>query len=166
MTEIYLIRHAQAEGNLYRMMQGHWDGDVTDMGRRQIEALAQRLKDERIDALYSSDLYRTRLTACAVTKYHDIPIHTDKRLREINVGPWGRDLRRCNRQSLSLPGGDCPGAPRTAGGRCESRSHHPLPVVKNKRDQPQGHGKSPHLPQHRHIQAPLRGRAFYGGIYE
>lgn len=88
MTEIYLIRHAQAEGNLYRMMQGHWDGDVTDMGRRQIEALAQRLKDERIDALYSSDLYRTRLTACAVTKYHDILIHTDKRLREINVGPW------------------------------------------------------------------------------
>ena len=29
MTEIYIIRHAQAEGNLYRMMQGNWDGDVT-----------------------------------------------------------------------------------------------------------------------------------------
>ena len=29
MTEIYLIRHTQAEGNRYRIMQGHWDGDVT-----------------------------------------------------------------------------------------------------------------------------------------
>ena len=29
MTELYLIRHAQAEGNRYHMMQGHWDGGVT-----------------------------------------------------------------------------------------------------------------------------------------
>ena len=29
MTEIYLIRHTQAEGNRYRMMQGYWDGEVT-----------------------------------------------------------------------------------------------------------------------------------------
>ena len=32
MTEIYVIRHVQAEGNLYRMCQGHWDGGVTPMG--------------------------------------------------------------------------------------------------------------------------------------
>ena len=42
MTKIYLIRHTQAEGNLYRMMQGHWDGDVTELGLRQIDALAER----------------------------------------------------------------------------------------------------------------------------
>ena len=41
MTEIYLIRHSQAQGNRYRMMQGSWDGEVTDLGRRQIEALAE-----------------------------------------------------------------------------------------------------------------------------
>ena len=34
MTEIYIIRHAQSEGNLYRMMQGNWDGDVTPLGLR------------------------------------------------------------------------------------------------------------------------------------
>lgn len=88
MTEIYLIRHAQAEGNLYRMMQGHWDGDVTDSGRRQIDALAERFKDIHIDALYSSDLYRTRCTASAITRYHDIPMQLSPLLREINVGPW------------------------------------------------------------------------------
>lgn len=44
MTEIYLIRHAQAEGNLYRMMQGHWDGSVTALGMKQIDALAERFR--------------------------------------------------------------------------------------------------------------------------
>ena len=89
MTEIYLIRHAQAEGNIYRFMQGHWDGDVTETGRYQIKALAEKLKDIKIDAVYSSDLKRAFLTAQAVLKYHpEIRINTDKRIREINLGPW------------------------------------------------------------------------------
>ena len=33
MTKIYLIRHAEAEGNLYRRIQGHWDGSITHSGR-------------------------------------------------------------------------------------------------------------------------------------
>ena len=88
MTEILLIRHTQAEGNLYRMMQGHWDGDVTAHGWEQIAALAERLRDVPIDAVYSSDLYRARMTAGAVTKYHPLTLGIDKRLREIDVGPW------------------------------------------------------------------------------
>lgn len=88
MTEIYLIRHAQAEGNLYRMMQGHWDGSVTALGLRQIDALAERFRGVKVDALYSSDLYRTRLTASAVTRYHALPMQLRPALREINVGTW------------------------------------------------------------------------------
>ena len=88
MTEIYLIRHTQAEGNLYRIMQGHWDGDVTVLGRKEVAALAERFKDVHIDALYSSDLYRARYTASAITKYHDLPLITTPGLREINMGVW------------------------------------------------------------------------------
>lgn len=88
MTEIYLIRHAQSVGNLYRMMQGHWDGEVTDLGVRQIAALAERFRNVPVDALYSSDLYRARLTADAVRKYRELPLHTDRALREMNLGPW------------------------------------------------------------------------------
>lgn len=87
MTTIYLIRHTQAEGNLYHVMQGHWDGNITALGSRQIDALARRMKDVRIDAVYSSDLRRAVLTAGAITRYHPLDIVTDKRLREINVGP-------------------------------------------------------------------------------
>ena len=44
MTEIFVIRHVQAEGNLYRHMQGHWDGGVTPLGVRQRDALAERFR--------------------------------------------------------------------------------------------------------------------------
>ena len=88
MTEIYLIRHAQAEGNRFRIMQGHWDGGVTELGRRQIALLEERLRGISFDAVYASDLYRACLTAGAVYKPRGLRLHTDPALREINVGPW------------------------------------------------------------------------------
>ena len=89
MTELYLIRHAQAEGNRYRMMQGRWDGDVTPLGYRQIEALACSFAARRIDAVWSSDLYRASETAKGLIKAHEnLSIQYDDRLREIDQGPW------------------------------------------------------------------------------
>ena len=41
-TKIYLVRHAEAEGNLYRRIHGQFDTNVTPNGRRQIAALARR----------------------------------------------------------------------------------------------------------------------------
>ena len=88
MTTIYLIRHAEAEGNLYRRIQGHWNGQVTPRGFRQIEALAERFRDVPVDAVYSSDLQRTKDTAGAILKYHDLQLETSPRLREANLGVW------------------------------------------------------------------------------
>ena len=88
MTEIYLIRHTQAEGNVYHAMQGHWDGEVTALGLRQIDALAERFRDVEIDALYSSDLKRAMLTADAIRRCRPLELRTLFDLREINVGPW------------------------------------------------------------------------------
>ena len=87
MTSIYVVRHTQAEGNLYRMMQGHWDGNVTQDGKKQIDKLAERFKDVHIDAVYSSDLRRAVATAEGITRYNGLSITTDERLREIDMGP-------------------------------------------------------------------------------
>lgn len=88
MTKIYLIRHAEAEGNLYRRIQGHFDGLITERGKKQILALAERFKNTKLDALYSSDLARTRLTSAAITKYHDLQPNYLESLREIHMGAW------------------------------------------------------------------------------
>ena len=90
MTEIYLIRHCQAEGNRYRMMQGFWDGEVTALGLQQIDALAERFREIPLDAIYSSDLQRAVLTAKGVAQGKSLPIQTRTALRELNTGPWER----------------------------------------------------------------------------
>ena len=88
MTRVYLIRHAEAEGNIYRRAQGRYDGAVSAKGLRQIAALAERFRDEPLDALYSSDLRRTMATAGAISKYHALEPQPEPRLREIDLGPW------------------------------------------------------------------------------
>ena len=88
MTKIYLIRHGEAEGNIYRRANGHYDGRITAKGLRQIDALAERFRDIPVDALYSSDLRRTMATAGAITKYHPLEIIPEPRLREIDMGSW------------------------------------------------------------------------------
>lgn len=88
MTKIYLIRHAEAEGNLYRRIHGHYDGDITPRGYEQIALLAERFRDIEIDALYASDLQRTQKTAAAITKYHSIPLNIEPRLKEVCMGVW------------------------------------------------------------------------------
>ena len=88
MTTIYLIRHAEAEGNLYRRIHGDYNSLVTENGRVQIEALRRRFADVPVDAVWSSDRYRTMATAQSVCAPKGLPLHTDPDLREIDMGTW------------------------------------------------------------------------------
>ena len=88
MTTIYLIRHAEAEGNVFRRIHGQYDSCVTPNGRRQIAALAQRFAGIPVDAVYASDLKRTCLTATAIYRQKGLPLHRDARFREVGLGPW------------------------------------------------------------------------------
>ena len=88
MTTLYLIRHAEAEGNLYRIAQGQHDSNLTPRGWRQVRALERRFAPVHIDAVYSSDLYRTRATASAVCRPKGLPLYLRRDLREICVGDW------------------------------------------------------------------------------
>lgn len=88
MTTIYLIRHAEAEGNVFRRLHGQYDSMVTPNGRRQIAALARRFADIPIQAVYASDLTRTCITASAVYRPKGLPLRRDARFREVGVGIW------------------------------------------------------------------------------
>ena len=88
MTKIYLVRHAEAEGNLYRLVQGHFNGFITKRGYEQIRALRRRFDGVPIDAVYSSDLFRARTTARALSEPRDLPVLLREDLREVNLGWW------------------------------------------------------------------------------
>lgn len=88
MTKVYLIRHAEAEGNVYRRVHGWYDSLITGKGQLQIAALALRFQDIHIDAVYSSDLTRTCTTAEAIYRPKGLPLHKKFGLREVNLGDW------------------------------------------------------------------------------
>ncbi len=88
MVKIYLVRHAEAMGNVLEFFQGRTDAEISDKGRKQLDMLAERFKDISIDALYSSPLKRTLSTADAVNRYHGLDILKRPDLIEINGGKW------------------------------------------------------------------------------
>ncbi|HEY4288602.1 MAG TPA: histidine phosphatase family protein [Puia sp.] len=87
MLSVYLLRHGQtpynADGNRYC---GRTDLALTDKGIQQAEAVYQRLKGIRLDAVYSSPLQRARRTAELVTGWETV--QTDQRLIEVDFGGW------------------------------------------------------------------------------
>ena len=56
MTTLYLIRHAEAEGNAYRRIDGWYNSLITPNGLLQIEALRRRFEPVQIDACYASEM--------------------------------------------------------------------------------------------------------------
>ena len=88
MTKIYLIRHAEAEGNIYRRAHGHFNGLITERGYKQIVMLRDRFEGEQIDAIYSSDLSRASTTATALSNPRDLPVQLTDMLREVKLGVW------------------------------------------------------------------------------
>lgn len=87
-TKIIVIRHCEARGNIDRVFNGHYDGDITENGGRQLERLAQRMQTVRLDALYSSPLLRARKTAAAANFGKNLPLNIESGLMEINGGVW------------------------------------------------------------------------------
>ena len=88
MTRIFLVRHGEAEGNLYRRAQGQTDARLTSRGREQIALLAKRFETETIHAAYASDLTRAYETAVAAAAPHGLTVIKEPRLREMHLGSW------------------------------------------------------------------------------
>jgi len=88
MTKIYLIRHGEAEGNIYRRTHGHYNGKITNNGKLQLAALRERFLNIGIDAVYASDLDRAVETAAAIAEPKHLIINKVPELREINTGDW------------------------------------------------------------------------------
>lgn len=83
-----MIRHGQVNGFADYPAYGHTDVDITDIGRRQMENIAERLRYVDLKTIYSSDLIRSIRGAQIIAQYHDVQIHSLPELREVYFGDW------------------------------------------------------------------------------
>jgi probable phosphoglycerate mutase len=88
MTVFCLLRHG--EHVLHgRVLAGRTPGvGLSARGRLEIAAVADRLADEKIAALYTSPLQRTRETAEILSTRLDLPIEYRDDLIELDFGEW------------------------------------------------------------------------------
>ncbi|NOZ05625.1 MAG: histidine phosphatase family protein [Chloroflexi bacterium] len=68
--------------------QGQTDSPLSAEGVEQAQRLARRLRDEPIQAIYSSDLVRARQTAQPIADRTGAPLYIRPQLREIDIGKW------------------------------------------------------------------------------
>jgi broad specificity phosphatase PhoE len=87
-TTILLARHGETDWNREGRWQGWADPPLNEAGRDQARALAEQLRSTPFDAVYSSDLRRAHETAEIVAAPHEVPVITERGLREIDVGSW------------------------------------------------------------------------------
>ncbi len=85
---LFLVRHGESQYNATGRIQGQLDVPLSEIGRRQAAAVAERLATEPLDALYASPLSRALETAQAIATRHDLKIETDDRLKEIHAGDF------------------------------------------------------------------------------
>jgi alpha-ribazole phosphatase len=87
-TRIYLARHGELVTSSEWRFVGHMDVALNTTGIRQFEVLAERLRDEQIEAVYSSDLQRTVQSARIVAECFGLTPVARSELREIHLGAW------------------------------------------------------------------------------
>ncbi|MBN2579065.1 MAG: histidine phosphatase family protein [Pirellulales bacterium] len=91
---LYLIRHGESVYNAEGRIQGHSDVPLSELGRRQGRAVAEALAAQPVEALHASPLRRAYQMAEILAARLGLPIRTDDRLKEINVGIFQGQLRR------------------------------------------------------------------------
>ena len=93
-TRIVLVRHGQTAWNAGagdptlsgERFRGHTDLPLDNVGQAQARAVANRLKNEPISALYASPLLRTQQTAAPLADALCLPAQRHEGLIDINYG--------------------------------------------------------------------------------
>lgn len=83
----YIFRHGQSSYNLAGRTQGRTNDSVlTELGREQAREVGEKLKNSGIEVIIASPLERAKETAKLANLALNVPILTDDRFIEVNVG--------------------------------------------------------------------------------
>jgi probable phosphoglycerate mutase len=110
---VMLVRHGESWWNAAGLWQGQRGPGLSDLGQRQAKVTAAFLAANVDDVvlLVSSDLARATGTAEPAARALGLPLRTDERLREIDVGWWSglstdEVLARAPGDMAAVRGGD------------------------------------------------------------
>lgn len=87
-TLIYLFRHGEVVLADRRRFIGHLDVPLSPTGERQCAAQADRLREARLTAMFSSDLSRARRSGEIIGAPHHLTPVELPALREMAMGRW------------------------------------------------------------------------------
>jgi probable phosphoglycerate mutase len=88
MNTFYIVRHGETENNRAKRLSGWIDTPLTDIGLAPTEKVIAKLKNVRVDYIYSSDLGRAFVTADVVARGLNFTNEIKRLpgLREVNYG--------------------------------------------------------------------------------
>jgi len=84
--KLFFIRHGETTGDREDRYGGWYDDHLTDRGREQMTATAQRLVGKGIEVLYCSPLIRTREAAAIIESAINVPVEFVDALKERYFG--------------------------------------------------------------------------------
>ncbi|MEK7554740.1 MAG: class I tRNA ligase family protein, partial [Patescibacteria group bacterium] len=91
-NQFFLVRHGEGEHNVKRtlscMPEGQHPPRLTKRGKEQAEAVAERLKQEKVNLIVSSPNRRARETAQIIAKATKAKVIVDSRIQEIGFGTF------------------------------------------------------------------------------
>lgn len=88
MTRIVIVRHGRTEWNRIERFRGRADITLDDVGIKQAEAAAERVKVWPISAVYSSPLRRSSSTAEIIAASVDLNVQSMAGIIDIDYGQW------------------------------------------------------------------------------
>lgn len=83
-----LVRHGQSEWNEKKLTQGHSGGGLTELGREQAKAMAEKVCKIGVSKIFASDLIRASETAGFIAEKCGLTVTENDGLREICLGEW------------------------------------------------------------------------------
>lgn len=87
-TRFYFVRHGEVEERYQKVFGGRLDIDLSPLGVRQAEVVAEHLRGQHFDAIYVSPMKRARRTLDPILAANGhCPVVRDG-LREVDFGAW------------------------------------------------------------------------------
>jgi len=84
---VFIVRHGETNWNLEGRIQGISDVPLNATGLEQAQKIANRLRLQHFDAIFTSPLKRAKQTAELIAQFHSgTPFYSEPNLREVSFG--------------------------------------------------------------------------------